>query len=83
MADGEEKKGKSRPYWLPFVIAFVMWLVLTIFFFRPDLVELTRFTFTEWVTIGYLVTVVMLVWLLIWKITLNTEVTAEAVAAAS
>lgn len=79
MAEGEPKGGKQRPYWLPFVIAFVMWIALTVMFFRPDLVERTRFTFSEWVTIGYLVTVIMLVWLLIWKITLNTEVTSEVV----
>ncbi len=81
MAEGEPKGGKERPYWLPFVIAFAMWIILTIMFFRPDLVERTRFTFSEWVTIGYLVTVIMLVWLLVWKITLNTEVTAEVVQA--
>ena len=83
MADGESKRGKDRPYWLPFVIAFVMWAWLTYLFFYPDIVENTQFTFSEWVTIGYLVTVIMLVWLLIWKITLNTEVTTEAMAAAT
>ncbi len=83
MADGESKRGKDRPYWLPFVIALVMWMWLTYLFFDPTMVENTRFTFSEWVTIGYLVTVVMLVWLLIWKITLNTEVATEAVAAAA
>ncbi len=84
MADGEGKKGKSRPYWLPFVIAFAMLMILTfIFFFRPDLMDHTRFTFTEWVTIGNLVAGMMLIWLLVWKITLNTEVTAEVVAAAA
>ena len=81
MADGESKRGKDRPYWLPFVIAFVMWAWLTYLFFYPDIVENTQFTFSEWVTIGYLVTVIMLVWLLIWKITLNTEVATEAMAA--
>lgn len=83
MADKESKRGKDRPYWLPFVIALVMWIWLTYLFFDPTMVENTRFTFSEWVTIGYLVTVVMLVWLLIWKITLNTEVATEAVAAAA
>lgn len=82
MADGESKRGRDRPYWLPFVIALVMWIWLTYLFLTPEMVDRTEFTFTEWVTIGYLVTVVMLVWLLIWKITLNTEVAAEAVAAA-
>jgi hypothetical protein len=81
MAEGEPKGGKERPYWLPFVIAFAMWIILTIMFFRPDLVDRTRFTFSEWVTIGYLVTVIMFVVLLVWKITLNTEVMAEVVEA--
>jgi outer membrane biosynthesis protein TonB len=83
MADGEAKRSKGRPYWLPFVIAIVMWMALTYLFLYPEVVDNTRFTFSEWVTIGYLVTSVMLVWLFIWKITLNTEVTAEAVAAAA
>jgi outer membrane biosynthesis protein TonB len=78
MADGEAKKGKDRPYWLPFVMAIVMLLWLVYLFRNPEIVDLTGRTFTEWVTIGYLVTVIMLVWLLIWKITLNTEVATEA-----
>ena len=80
MADGEAKKGKERPYWLPFVIAFVMLIILTLFFFRPEVLELfpTGFTFTEWVTVGYIVTVLMFVWLFVWKITLDTDVTPEA-----
>jgi hypothetical protein len=82
MADGEPKGGKDRPYWLPFVIAVAMWAWLTYMFLYPDLIETSPLTFTEWVTIGYLVTVIMLVWLLIWKITLNTQVAAGAMVVA-
>jgi hypothetical protein len=74
MAEGESKGRKARPYWLPFLIALVMFIALNIFYFRPELVERTMFSFRTWVTIGYLVIVVMLAWLFIWKITLNTEV---------
>jgi outer membrane biosynthesis protein TonB len=88
MADGEAKKGKDRPYWLPFVLAIGMLLWLIYLFLNSDVVDKTQFSFSEWVTISYLVTVVMLIWLLIWKITLNTEVATEvateaAVAAAT
>lgn len=81
MAEGEPKRGKERPYWLPFVLAVVMLGILILMFFRPDLVDRTRFTFSEWVTIGYLVTVIMFVVLLVWKITLSTEVVSEVVEA--
>jgi len=79
MSDGETKSRKARPYWLPVIIAFIMWLVLTYFYFTPEAVDRTRFTFDEWKNIGYLVTSIMLVWLFIWKITLNTEVVSEIV----
>ena len=78
MSDGETKSRKARPYWLPVIIAFIMWLVLTYFYFTPEAVDRTRFTFDEWKNIGYLVTSIMLVWLFVWKITLNTEVITEA-----
>jgi len=78
MSDGETKSRKARPYWLPVIIAFIMWLVLTYFYSAPEVVEKTRFTFDEWKNIGYLVTSIMLVWLFVWKITLNTEVVTEA-----
>ncbi len=77
MSDGETKSRKARPYWLPVIIAFIMWAVLTYFYFTPEAVDRTRFTFDEWKNIGYLVTSIMLVWLFIWKITLNTEVVSE------
>ncbi len=77
MSDGETKSRKARPYWLPVIIAFIMWAVLTYFYFTPEAVDRTRFTFDEWKNIGYLVTSIMLVWLFIWKITLNTEVISE------
>jgi outer membrane biosynthesis protein TonB len=83
MADGEAKKSKDRPYWLPFVIGLGMFVWLTYLFRNPDVVDKTQFSFSEWVTIGYLVTVVMLIWLLIWKITLNTEVATEVAVAAA
>ena len=78
MSDGESKSRKARPYWLPVIIAFIMWLVLTYFYFTPEAVDRTRFTFDEWKNIGYLVTSIMLVWLFVWKITLNTDVISEA-----
>lgn len=78
MSDGETKSRKARPYWLPVIIASIMWLVLTYFYFTPEAVDRTRFTFDEWKNIGYLVTSIMLVWLFVWKITLNTEVVSEA-----
>ncbi len=78
MSDGESKGRKARPYWLPVIIAFIMWLVLTYFYFTPEAVDRTRFTFDEWKNIGYLVTSIMLVWLFVWKITLNTDVISEA-----
>ena len=79
MADGESKQGKDRPYWLPFLFAIIMFAALTFFFFNPDFVERTPYSFTTWVTIGYLVIVFMFIWLLIWKITLNTDVAPEPV----
>jgi len=79
MADGESRKGKDRPYWLPFLLAVIMFGALTYLFFNPDLVDRTNYSFTTWVTIGYLVIVVMFIWLLIWKITLNTDVAPEPV----
>ena len=78
MSDGETKSRKARPYWLPVIIAFIMWLVLTYFYSTPEVVDRTRFTFDEWKNIGYLVTSIMLVWLFVWKITLNTELAMEA-----
>ncbi len=74
MAEGEVRKGKDRPYPLPFVIALVMWVWLTYLFWVPEMVDRTQFTFSQWVTIGYLVTVIMLAWLVIWKVTIDTEV---------
>jgi hypothetical protein len=82
MAEGEPKGGKDRPYAAPFLVAIVMWAWLSYLFIDPDMVERSGFTFTEWVTIGYLVTVLMLVVLLIWKITLNTEVATQAMTVA-
>jgi len=78
MAEGEVTKAKERPYPLPFVIALGMWLWLTYLFIDPGMVDRTQFTFNQWVTIGYLVTVVMLAWLVIWKVTIDTEVAAPA-----
>ena len=78
MAEGEARESKDRPYWLPVVIAFVMWAWLTYLYLYPDAVNLTDFSFNTWKNIGYLVIVVMLAWLFIWKITLSTDVAAEA-----
>jgi hypothetical protein len=82
MSDGESKGHKERPYWLPFVIAAVMLLWLTYLYFTPEAVDRTDFTFVVWKNIGYLVIVIMLLWLFIWKITLSTEVVTEAEAVA-
>ncbi len=79
MSDGESKGRKDRPYWLPVVIAFGMWAWLTYLYFTPDAVDTTRFSFNDWKNIGYLVTVIMLAWLFIWKITLSTEVITEVI----
>lgn len=74
MAEGEVPKAKERPYPAPFIVALVMFLILSYLFFDPDLVGRTRFTFSQWVTIGYLITLIMLVILAIWKVTIDTEV---------
>ncbi|TRO50210.1 hypothetical protein E2P71_11100 [Candidatus Bathyarchaeota archaeon] len=74
MAEGEVPKAKERPYPAPFIVALVMFLILSYLFFDPDLVGRTRFTFSQWVTIGYLITLIMLVLLAIWKVTIDTEV---------
>lgn len=77
MSEGETKSRKARPYWLPVIIASIMWLVLTYFYFTPEAVDKTRYTFDQWKNIGYLVASIMLVWLFVWKITLNTELVSE------
>jgi hypothetical protein len=76
MAEGEAPTGKERPYWAPFVVALVMFAALVIIYLNPGLLSLSRFglDFETLMNIGYLVIVIMLCLLVIWRITLSTEV---------
>ncbi len=79
MSGGEVKHKKDKPYWAPFLIALIMFLALIAIYIDPNLLSLSKYglDFETLMNIGYLVIVVMLCLMFIWKITLSTEVEAE------
>ncbi len=65
---------RSRPYGVTFAIAIAVFAVVLVLYIQPSLQERSPIAFNTWVTIGNFVILVMLILLVIWKITLSTEV---------
>jgi hypothetical protein len=81
MSEGEARTRKDKPYWAPFVVALVMFFVLVAFYIDPTLLDFSKYglDFDMFMNIGYLIIVIMLCLMFIWKITLSTEVAPDEV----
>ena len=74
MSGEEARVQRSRPYGVTFAIAIAVFAVVLVLYIQPSLQERSPIAFNTWVTIGNFVILVMLIVLVIWKITLSTEV---------
>lgn len=74
MSAEEAHTQRNKLYGVPFAIAVIMVAFLALIYFNPSLQKFTLTDFDTLVKITYVVVVIMLVWLAIWKITLSTEV---------
>jgi len=69
MPKKEARPRMRRPEAIPFIIAFIFWLLIVIRYFMPSL-KITTVTFDTWVNIGYLVILICLVVAAIIRFTL-------------
>ena len=53
MSDGETRMMRDKPYWAPFVVALVMFLVLVSFYIDPTLLDFSKYGL-DFVTDTYL-----------------------------